>query len=71
LFLLLILHVIENPVPHDEEPGDDNAGEQPGTGECPGEDGGITGKEFWGMIVLPGHPGLWQAILIFAMMAGG
>jgi len=33
-----ILHVIEHPVPHKEEPGDDHVGEQAGTEECSGDD---------------------------------
>lgn len=33
-----VFHVVEDPVPHDEEPGDEHVGEQPGTEERPGED---------------------------------
>lgn len=28
LFLLLILHVVKDPVPHNEDPGNDHIGEQ-------------------------------------------
>ena len=31
-------HMIEDPVPHDEEPGDDHVGEQAGTQEGTGAD---------------------------------
>ena len=30
-------HVVKDPVPHDEETGDDHVGEQPGTEECSNE----------------------------------
>ena len=33
-----VLHVIEDPVPHDKEAGDDHVGEQSCAEECSGED---------------------------------
>ncbi len=33
-----LFHVVEDPVPHDEEPGDDHVGEQSCAEECAGDD---------------------------------
>jgi len=33
-----LLHVVEHPVPHDEETGDDHVGKQPRAEECSGDD---------------------------------
>ena len=41
VFLLLFfarLHVVEYPVPHDEQARDDHVGQEPRAEECPGDD---------------------------------
>ena len=37
-FFLLPLHVVEHPVPDDQEAGDDNVGQEPCAQECPDND---------------------------------
>jgi len=59
LSLLLFFHVVENPVPRDEEAGDDHIGEQPGTEKCAGED------EF---VVHPHHPPM-SAVTVSAQVS--
>lgn len=38
LWVVALFHVVEHPVPHDEEAGNNHIREQPGAEECPGED---------------------------------
>ena len=38
LFFFALFHVVEDPVPHDEETGDDYIREQSCAEECPGDD---------------------------------
>ncbi len=38
LWVVAVFHVVEHPVPHDKQPGNDHVREQPGAEECARED---------------------------------